>query len=111
MIATRVRQPDNENGMRKMVLVKKIVLDVLKPHRPNSLEFATSLAERCADCCVNVNVDAVDENTESLIVVIEGSDLRYDEIAATITEMGGSIHSIDEVQVASPAKPSRPKQR
>ncbi len=82
-----------------MVSVKKIVLDVLKPHRPNSLEFASTLADRCNDCTVNLIVQAVDENTESIMLLIEGEDLNYESISDVITEMGGSVHSIDEVEV------------
>lgn len=82
-----------------MITVRKIVLDVLKPHRPNGLEFASLLAEKCPESIVNLNVNAVDENTESVVIVIEGDDLHYDVILAAIQEMGGSVHSIDEVEV------------
>lgn len=84
-----------------MVYVTKIVLDVLKPHQPNGLEFASLLAQQCPDCVINLNVDAVDENTESVALVIEGDNLNYDVILASIQEMGGSVHSIDEVEVVN----------
>ena len=84
-----------------MVTVKKIVLDVLKPHRPNSLEFAATLTDRCNDSTVNLLVQAVDENTESVMILIEGEDLNYESISDVITEMGGSVHSIDEVEVTN----------
>jgi len=32
-----------------MVNVKRIVLDVLKPHQPNALEFSQAIAEAGAD--------------------------------------------------------------
>jgi len=82
-----------------MILVRKIVLDVLKPHKPNGLEFATMLAEKCPETIINLNVNAVDENTESIVLIIEGDDLQYDTILAAVQEMGGSVHSIDEVEV------------
>ncbi len=82
-----------------MITVKKVVLDVLKPHKPNGLEFATLLSEKCPESLINLSVSAVDENTESVVLVIEGDSLEYERILATIQEMGGSVHSIDEVEV------------
>ena len=84
--------------------VKKVVLDVLKPHKPNGLEFSSTLAEKCPDCRVSFDVQAVDENTESVVIVIEGDDLQYDVIAETIHNMGGSVHSIDQVEVINPRR-------
>lgn len=83
------------------ITVTKIVLDVLKPHKPNGLEFASALAKKCPDSRVYLDVEAVDENTESVVIVIEGDDLQYDIIAETVQTMGGSIHSIDQVEVVN----------
>ncbi len=82
-----------------MIKVTRIVLDVLKPHRPNGLEFASLLAQKCNDCIVDLNVDAVDERTESVVLEIEGGNLDYQTILAAIQEIGGSVHSIDQVRV------------
>ena len=32
------------------------------------------------------------------MLLIEGEDLNYESISDVITEMGGSVHSIDEVE-------------
>jgi hypothetical protein len=82
-----------------MIRIRKIVFDVLKPHRPTGLEFATALAEKSPGSVVNVNVDAMDQNTESVVVRVEGEHLDFDAISEAIIEMGGSIHSVDEVEV------------
>ncbi|MDH3687921.1 MAG: DUF211 domain-containing protein [Gammaproteobacteria bacterium] len=82
-----------------MTALKRIVLDVLKPHSPNALEFATAIATLSRDYHVNVTVAEMDEKTESLVVVIEGDNIQMDEISKVITENGGSLHSIDEVEV------------
>jgi len=84
-----------------MVLVKRIVLDVLKPHLPNGLEFAKAIAEHGADYRVTFTVQAVDEKTETVQIVIEGKDIDFDAITETIANLGGSLHSIDEVEVRS----------
>jgi hypothetical protein len=41
----------------------------------------------------------VDEKTESVILVIEGEDILFDAIVETIKNLGGSLHSIDAVEV------------
>ncbi len=84
-----------------MIAVKRIVLDVLKPHHPNALEFSYSIAGVGADYRVRLTVNEVDENTETLQIVIEGAAIDFDAILAAINDMGGSLHSIDEVEVQS----------
>ena len=81
-----------------MMLVKRVVLDVLKPHQPNALEFCRSLAA-AAQCRVHLTVTEMDENTESLRISIEGEAIDFDAVQARIDELGGSLHSIDEVEV------------
>jgi hypothetical protein len=81
-----------------MAIVKRILLDVLKPHQPGSLEFAEALADLNQGYLVNLRVEEVDENTESIIVVIEGEDIHFEEIDQAIKKMGGTIHSVDEVE-------------
>ena len=82
-----------------MAIVKKLVLDVLKPHRPNALEFAQAIASDKGNCRVRVTVIEVDENTETLQVVVEGKSIDFDSIQSAIGDLGGSLHSIDEVEV------------
>ena len=77
--------------------VKRLVLDILKPHEPNALEFARALA--ALGCRVQLRVDEVDEKTETLVVTVEGQDIVFERVRATVNELGGSLHSIDEVEV------------
>ena len=82
-----------------MASVQRLVLDVLKPHQPNTLEFAHNIAALGEDYRVNIRVVGVDEQTETLLVMIEGARLDFERISAAISENGASIHSIDEVSV------------
>lgn len=84
-----------------MVLVKRLVLDILKPHLPNSLEFSCTLAEVGDDYHVSLTVIEMDENTESIQVEIEGNNLDFPAIKSAINNMSGSLHSIDIVEVQS----------
>jgi hypothetical protein len=90
-----------------MAIVKRILLDILKPHQPGSLEFAEALADLDPGYRVNLRVEEVDEKTESIVVVIEGEDIRFEEIDQAIKKMGGTIHSVDEVDTeGNPPTPS-----
>ncbi len=82
-----------------MVKVQRIMLDILKPHSPNGLEFSIQLAEKCSGCRFNFKVLEVDEKTETVIITVESESIPYDDVFDAITSMGGSIHSIDEVDV------------
>jgi len=84
-----------------MTMVKQLVLDILKPHKPNALDFASSLAELEVDLEVTLTVTEVDEKTESVEVLLSGSNIHFEHIASRIKELGGSIHSIDKVHVVS----------
>ncbi len=79
--------------------LRKIELDVLKPHLPNVLELATAIAALEASYRVDLDVVEMDEKTETLTLVIEGEDLDYPRIEDAIRSMGGSIHSIDKCTV------------
>ena len=88
-----------------MSTLKRIVLDVLKPHHPNALDFAGAIADGTGSCCrVRVTVTEVDEKTESTVVAIEGDDIPYRDIVDVITRLGASVHSIDEVEVSGAAQ-------
>jgi len=77
--------------------VKRLVLDVLKPHAPNTLEFAQALAGEAY--WVHVRVEEMDDKTESLVVTVEGTQIDFQQIKTTIAALGASLHSIDEVEV------------
>jgi hypothetical protein len=82
-----------------MVSIKRIVLDVLKPHQPNALEFTRAIARAGADYRVCLTVIEMDENTETLRIGVSGNAIDFESVQSAISEMGGSLHSIDEVEV------------
>ena len=82
-----------------MSSVQRLVLDVLKPHQPNALEFAQAIAALGESYKVDIRVVEVDEQTETLEVAIEGDELDFERINSAISEIGASLHSIDEVSV------------
>lgn len=86
-----------------MINVKRLVLDVLKPHHPNALDFASAIAACGEHYRVRLTVAEMDEKTETLQVVVEGEGIDLERIHRAINELGGSLHSIDEVEVVHDA--------
>ncbi len=82
-----------------MVHIKRVVVDVLKPHNPNALDFTSAIAEKVPGCRIKLTVTAMDEKTETVLLIIEGKQVSFNVIAEGISSLGGSIHSIDEVEV------------
>ena len=82
-----------------MASVQRLVLDVLKPHQPNALEFANASAALVEGYRVVIWVIEVDDKTETLLVAIEGVGIDFERISNAISESGASLHSIDEVSV------------
>lgn len=74
-----------------------MVLDVLKPHYPLTLEYARALSELEDISGVNLSLYEVDQQTENVKITIEGDDLDYELIKEVIEELGAVIHSIDEI--------------
>ena len=77
--------------------IKLLVLDVLKPHKPNIVEFGKTLSESNGIENIDISVYAVDEKTEDVKVVLEGVSLDFDKIRQTIEDTGAAVHSIDKI--------------
>ena len=77
--------------------IRRLVLDVLKPHQPSMLELSKKLAVIEGISGVNLTLDEVDQETESIKITIEGRDIDFDTVKEIIAEFGAVIHSVDSV--------------
>ncbi len=77
--------------------IRRIVLDVLKPHSPQLTDLALMLTRDERVSGLNISLKEVDQNTESITITLEGDDLRYDTIKEILEQAGAVIHSIDQV--------------
>ena len=82
---------------KKSATVKLLVLDVLKPHKPNIVEFGQALSEANGIDNMDITVYTVDEKTESVKIICEGSNLDFEVIKKHIEEFGAVIHSVDKI--------------
>ncbi len=80
-----------------MSAIRRMVLDILKPHKPTILTFADEIADSDGVAGVNAILVEIDEEVQNIKVTLEGEDIDYEVIRETIEDLGGSIHSIDEI--------------
>jgi hypothetical protein len=80
-------------------MIRRLVLDVLKPHVPTILELATALAKVSGVSGVNLSLDEVDQQTESVKATIQGENIDFEGVEEVIRNFGAAVHSIDEVVV------------
>ena len=80
-----------------MAKIRRLVLDVLKPHKPTIVELSKRISVTKGVVGVNCSLDEVDQETETIKITIEGDDINYDAIVNAIESTGGVIHSIDSV--------------
>ena len=79
--------------------LKIIVLDILKPHKPDIIEFGVAVEKINGVKCLNLSVYAIDEKTESIKVALEGKSLDMKKIKKAIEDMGAVVHSIDKAVI------------
>ncbi|ELZ24482.1 hypothetical protein C477_00935 [Haloterrigena salina JCM 13891] len=77
--------------------IRRLVLDVMKPQEPNILELATVASDCSGVDAVNVVLVETDREVQNLKLTVEGDDIDADALEQAITDLGGTIHSIDQV--------------
>jgi hypothetical protein len=80
-----------------MVSVRRLVLDLLKPHDPDVVTFAESVADFEDVSGVNIVLVETDKEVQNVKLTIEGDSIPVDAVHDTVEDLGGTVHSIDEV--------------
>ena len=78
-------------------MIRRLVLDVLKPHNPSVVELSEALSHLKGVEGVNVIIYEIDQQVENAKVIIAGSSIDFESINQKLEEMGATIHSVDEV--------------
>ncbi|MBD3170996.1 hypothetical protein GF326_00850 [Candidatus Bathyarchaeota archaeon] len=76
-----------------------LLLDVLKPHQPPLPEFAIFMGELEGLTKVDITVVEMDEKTESLKIIVDGSAIDFEDLKGHMAKQGAVIHSVDKVIV------------
>jgi len=78
-------------------MIRRLVLDVLKPHNPDKIELSKKLSRLKGVDGVNIITIEIDKDVENVKIVMEGQDIHFNIIKKIIEDFGGAIHSVDEV--------------
>ena len=78
-------------------MIRRLVLDVLKPHKPSVVELSEVLSHLEGVEGVNIIIYEIDQQVENAKVIIAGSAINFEDIKEKLEEMGSTIHSVDEV--------------
>ncbi len=79
-----------------MASIRRLVIDVLKPHEPSIVRLTEELAELDGVEGVNSSLLEVDEEVKNVKITMEGL-VKEDQVRSLIEDSGASIHSVDEV--------------
>lgn len=79
-----------------MTDLRRVVLDVLKPHDPPLLAFTERLSDTDSVTAVTTSLIELDQEVQNVRITIEGDPLDYDAVTNTIDSLGGSVHSVDQ---------------
>jgi uncharacterized protein len=77
--------------------IRRLVLDVLKPHQPTMLILADKLGDLEGVRGVDITLIEIDSKVENIKVTLEGDDIDFQQVAEVVQDAGASIHSIDKV--------------
>jgi hypothetical protein len=78
-------------------MIRRLILDVLKPHKPNVVEVSEALSHLEGVEGVNIIINEIDQQVENAKVIVVGISISFEDIQKKLEEFGATIHSIDEV--------------
>ncbi|MGB9134684.1 MAG: DUF211 domain-containing protein [Candidatus Bathyarchaeia archaeon] len=78
-------------------MIRRLVLDVLKPHKPSVIDLSLALSSLEGIEGVNIMIYEIDQHVENAKITIVGSKIDFEVVRKKLEEMGGTIHSVDEV--------------
>lgn len=80
-----------------MAQIRRLVIDVLKPHEPPVLTFTQQVGGAESIAGINATLIELDKEVQNVKLTIEGEAIDYDAVEARIEDAGGTIHSVDQV--------------
>jgi hypothetical protein len=91
-----------------MAPIRRLVLDVLKPHEPSVLEFSRRVGDVESVEAVNASLIELDNEVQNLKLTFEGTDVEFDSVRDAIEGQGGTVHSVDQVACGDYVAEERP---
>lgn len=94
-----------------MVAVRRLVIDVLKPHEPPLLAFTEQVAAVDGVDGATCSLLELDQEVQNIKITVEGAELDFDAVESTVEDLGGTVHSVDEVACGDVVVEERPTQQ
>ncbi len=91
-----------------MAPVRRVVIDVLKPHEPPMEAFAREVGDADTVEGVAASLVELDKDVQNVKLTLEGADVDLDSVETVVEEQGGTIHSVDEVACGDYVVEERP---
>ncbi|WEL19652.1 DUF211 domain-containing protein [Candidatus Nanohalococcus occultus] len=79
-----------------MSKLRRVVLDVLKPHDPEILDFAQETSELEGVKGTNTTLVENEKDVENIKITVQGDGFSFEKVKETVENLGGSIHGIDQ---------------
>jgi hypothetical protein len=80
-----------------MADVRRLVVDILKPHEPDTVEVAAAVADCQGVAGVNAGLLETDKEVQNVKLTVEGASIPVERVHETIADLGATVHSTDEV--------------
>lgn len=78
-------------------MIRRLVLDVLKPHNPGIVELSKELSELDGVEGVNIVTYEIDQKVENVKIILGGTNINFESVKKKLESLGAVIHSVDEV--------------
>jgi hypothetical protein len=80
-----------------MTTVRRLVVDVLKPHEPPLVDFTRQISE--VECVAGVTASLIelDQEVQNVKLTFEGESLDPETIEERVEELSATVHSVDQV--------------
>jgi hypothetical protein len=85
-----------------MTAIKRLVFDALIPHDPDTVAFARAVADVSGVDGVTATVLETDKTVENVAMTIDGADVDYEAAVGAVEDLGGTVHSVDQVVCGTP---------
>jgi len=91
-----------------MAPVRRLVIDVLKPHEPPLVEFTRGVGKTESVEAIAASLVELDQEVQNVKLTLEGPDVDLALIEDAVERLGGTVHSVDEVACGEYVVEERP---
>ena len=78
-----------------VLIIRRLVLDVLKPHNPSKIDLSKKLSELKGVDGVNIITIEIDKEVENVKIVLEGTNISFSRVKKILEEIGKCNTSTD----------------